>query len=145
MSNTERLKALKDRILEHKDRFYYARWVVPIDDLNGDGTSLLVNNDYSTPVQAHELQHNCNTVGCVGGWAMTFIDVAKRDSCLSDYVKDYLDIFDIEFDFLCFGRSGFGFDCIDTSEATVDDAVARLDFLINNPSIRDYLDEDTSS
>lgn len=146
MSNTERLKALKARILEHKDRFYYARWVVPIDDLNGAGTSLLINNEYNIPTQAHELQHNCNTVGCVGGWTMTFIDVlVDSDFRLSYYVKEYLDIFDKEFDFLCFGRAAFGFAYVDTNEATVDDAIARLDFLINNPDLEEYFYEDTNT
>jgi hypothetical protein len=147
MSNTERLKALKDRILEHKDRFYYARWVAPIDDLHCYGTSRLVKDGYNVPTQAHELQHNCDTVGCVGGWAMTFIDVPSvpdPDLCLSDYVESYLCLTNKEFDFLCFGKAEFGFEYTNVNKATVDDAIARLDFLINNPNIEEYPSETTN-
>ena len=132
--NKERLQLLRKTIVDNKDRFYYARWATPLDDLTGEGISRIAPEINSLSVSATALQliENKSLCGCVGGFTIALFSVEADHEFMTTDIKKYLELTDEEVSFLCFGRGMFGFDSLEPiHKATVEDALKRIDYLIN--------------
>lgn len=125
--NTERLKTVREHIDNHRNRFIYSSFFAgnePIYD--GQGRCMSI---YDCTLDYIE---NCGTAACVAGWTILLFGdktVPLYRINESRFAKDALDLTSPECQFLFYYKS---------EEASVDDALARLDWLIAGNNVLDY-------
>ena len=90
--NKERLIQLRDFLKDHKERFDYRSYC-----RLGEFDSFLLENwdTGSTPKVVEELTHNCQTVGCVAGWACALFgdeEEASNQLSIERYAEELLGI-----------------------------------------------------
>jgi hypothetical protein len=121
--NIERLKAVRQAILKHKERFNYNYWVRHN------------NNIYKTFCPETLIQdsdnHTCNTVGCVAGFTCALF-APKEVEAIHETAKATLGLTHSQSGFLFLGNAGLGFEHVspDSDDATAEEAIARIDALI---------------
>jgi hypothetical protein len=150
MANVERLRKLRQRLLDHKEQFRYSEWggVLSDDEFDIKPRLLTVTNKVKELKELLET-YSCNTCGCIAGNACmqaieendpVIVDQPpNRPLYISDIASEYLDLQTPgERRFLFMGADGcqLDFTChlpqIDITKATVHDAIRRLDVLIEH-------------
>lgn len=125
--NTERLKTVRECIASHRDRFIYSSFFAgnePIYDEQGRCKSI-----YDCTLDQIE---NCGTAACVAGWTiLLFGDKTKPLHRINEsgFARDALSLTHRECQFLFYYKA---------EDAFVDDALARLDWLIAGKDVLDY-------
>lgn len=136
--HVERLKRVRQRIVDEKEHFNYASFMANNNssksfwcgcDSFGDGVT----------VKEDEPKWDCGTVACVAGFACVEAIREKKNWDLLDcdtdnankYATRYLGLTHQEESFLFYCDGYFGFPSMHTDEATVEDALKRIDYLIN--------------
>lgn len=117
MVNVERLKTLREFLVKHEDRFDYGTFC----------------SDKGLNTFGEMLRPECNTLACVGGWAIALFDPdaeANRDSWYSFIAAECLGLNDAQTDFLFYGAPKFGFPSISIDHAPLRNALDRIDYLI---------------
>jgi hypothetical protein len=148
MANLERLRKLRQRILDHQEQFNYSDWCAawePNPDNPNEKCYISATNNVR---ELSELvsTYGCGTCGCVAGHACmqaleeNAIDLTPgRVLYIQDQAQVYLDLTSAEQSFLFMGRPGWSlpliYNCrlsaIELTTATIRDAIERLDVIIN--------------
>lgn len=130
MANVERLKAVKQAILDHTDKFMYQSWC----SKHKIGPWIL--NDFNNIVDP-----DCGTCGCVAGFTLGIFgselipNINSNHDDIGDVASMILDLTAEEenYLFLCEELEGVEYDgqeSIDLATATEEDAIKRIDYLI---------------
>jgi hypothetical protein len=133
----ERLKRVRQRIVDEKEHFSYATFMA-----NNSSKSFFYGCDSfsdGVTVKEDEPKWDCGTVACVAGFACVEAIREKKNWDLLDcdldnaskFAKRYLGLSDCEESFLFYCSGIFGFPYMGTDEATIEDALKRIDYLIN--------------
>jgi hypothetical protein len=138
----ERLKIVRQAILEHKDQFVYYTWSAEIDKLAEENTAVRSNQSYIDV--ASRIQNDCGTCGCVAGFTVSCIPsdtlpilATIHWNNIFDVAARWLGIDDEMAKVLFYGR-GWWFVGIgkslpnipDLRHTTYETAISRLDILI---------------
>lgn len=123
MANKARLIEVRDKILANKERFYYGKWVTEIGNEE--------NSDRSQSELITTLATDCGTCGCVAGWAFTCIERPLKRLGIGQNAEMWLELDDSDFYFLFVAKAGHGLPQVLLHEATVWDAIQRLNLLID--------------
>lgn len=118
MVNVERLKTLREFLVKHEDRFDYGTFCSQSNTLNTFGEML---------------RPECNTLACVGGWAIALFDPdvkANQEHGSSLIAAKCLGLNETQEEFLFFGAAEFGFPPINIDHAPLRNALDRIDYLI---------------
>lgn len=135
MANKARLIEVRDKILANKERFYYGKWTALLKDPEADMAE-------SQKDIADRLEEDCETCGCVAGWAYTCIPSKDHDGPLiQDQAWKWLQLDIDDYYFLFVGHAGLGIPKIQyLPDATVWDAIQRLNLLIDRETERETAD-----
>lgn len=118
--NRELLIKVRETLVAHESRFDYSDFVR--DRLTGLGQ-----------VFGEHLMISCNTVACVAGWTCAIVDPTKEINWYADdHARDYLKLSQEEANFLFFCHALGPFEYKHTSEATFQDALDRIDYLLSD-------------
>ena len=130
-----RLARIRKLVATNKERFIYRAWLA--ESTTPDEHDCLSTID---PERAPSLlDHSCGTVGCVAGWccavgihekSIELDPLGHLKDCIEYVARDWLGITVEEARFLFMVNENFGFPFKSLEEATVEDALKRLDFLI---------------
>lgn len=116
--NRTLLREIKHHLIETPEKFQYPELAV---DSNG------------TPVNPVTVFEDCGTMCCVAGWARAIHDKDKACTLGSVTTIQLLGITEKQFNFLCLGKKYKHVPSIRLSEATVVDAIRRIDYLLSLP------------
>jgi hypothetical protein len=151
MANVERLRKLRQRLLDHKEQFRYQEWCTVLTPAPTADDPFRMRHTFTTN-SVRELKeflesYSCNTCGCVAGHAcMQAIEEKDpmlleefRSTYIGDVAQRYLSLDNDESEFLFMGKPSwrlpFHIDkpipaLLNLQLATVHDAIERLDVLI---------------
>jgi hypothetical protein len=79
---------------------------------------------------ANKLNIDCNTCGCVAGWTYSCIPKPDNEVPVQVQAEAYLGLSHKEYQFLFLGHAAFGLEKIYLPRASYQDAIHRLNFLI---------------
>ena len=116
MVNVERLKTLREFLVKHEDRFDYGTFSGLHQGTFGD-----------------MLRPGCNTLACVGGWAIALFDPDVNvgwNQLYAPIAARCLGLNSEQEDFLFYGAPKFGFPSIHIDHAPLRNALDRIDYLI---------------
>jgi enolase len=101
MANVERLKQIRNTILNFEENFDYSTMLSFKDDVVNEECTW--HYDYPEDREASTLlKHNCNTCGCVAGFviALEYDNYDKRDIDRYDYATEWLGLTQLEAEWL---------------------------------------------
>lgn len=121
MINIEKLKAVRQLMVDHKENFYWGDWLIS------------TNEDRLEAPKAEELLHNCGTIGCIAGFCCALADKNNQiltnakifleiDGMFTSLIESILFIPEIIFGF----KDGFNSDL----DIEFQNALERIDFVI---------------
>lgn len=142
----ERLYQLRRFIIDFQDQFNYARWqgfkVKPDDTISANGLTIHGVAGRQGYQAAHDISHDCNTTGCVAGfavgcmsdeWIETYISDNSGPYEIPEMAQEWLGLSDFEHSFLFLGdpyTDKFEDIGLETDDATPEEAIRRLDQVI---------------
>jgi len=145
----ERLRQLRQFIIDFQDQFNYARWqgfkIKPDDTVSPNG--LTINFIHGVAGKhgyeaAHDISHDCNTTGCVAGfavgcmsdeWIKKYTTENSGPYEIPEMAQEWLGLSDFEHGFLFIGdpyTNVFEDLGLESDDATPEEAIRRLDQVI---------------
>jgi hypothetical protein len=121
--NRELLILVRDTIKDHHEQFNYRKWL-------SESRIPSFEDDIVQNMKA-EVLHTCNSSGCVAGWTCAIEAPHTTYTKIEETARFFLDLNDDETDFLFFCYERFGFDKIQLRDATHQDAIERINYLLS--------------
>ena len=113
----DKLRQVRQVIIDNKNRFEYEYYCIRSDCADANTADLM---------------HDCNTVGCVAGFACALFNFnINKYEQIDDKAKEILGLDDAQASYLFLGDSYKDQEDIHLGRATYIDAIDRIDYLLN--------------
>jgi hypothetical protein len=142
----ERLRQLRQFIIDFQDQFNYSRWqgfkVRPASSVSANGLTINGVAGRHGYEKAHDISHDCNTTGCVAGfavgcmsdeWIKKYTTENSGPYEIPEMAQEWLGLSDFEHGFLFLGdpyTNVFEDLGLESDDATPEEAIRRLDQVI---------------